>query len=125
MRVVTRLRNVGGGTMKIQTKLVNIQGCYKIPVDYLYIARNHSGIMNGFMNPPIRDFKTGEWQDSVTGDYGYFIPYDSWDISVRKIVELTDAAETRRRTLREKQKPTKGYVDGRTIRSNYTKNRPK
>jgi hypothetical protein len=88
-------------------KIVNIQGAYNIPVEYQWIARNQTGVMNGFMHAPIRDFKTGEWQDSVTGDYGYFIPYDSWETSVRKVSDLTDAAETLRSRLRARQKPEK------------------
>lgn len=88
-------------------KVVNCQGVYNIPVEYPWVARNQTGVMNGFMNPPIRDFKTGEWQDSVTGDYGYFIPFDSWDRSVRQVDELVDAVEVRKRTYREYQNPNR------------------
>lgn len=86
-------------------KTVNLQCIYKVPVEYPWIARNQNGILNGFLNPPIRDFKTGEWQDSVTGDYGFFIPYDRWDISVRKMEELTDCVERLKRMHREYQNP--------------------
>lgn len=92
---------------KMKTKLINAQGAYNIPVVYKWIARNQTGIMNGFMNPPIRDYKTGEWQDSVTGDYGFFIPYDSWEISVRKVEELVDVHDAVITRSRNKQRVLK------------------
>jgi len=104
-------------------KTINCQCCYRIPSGYPWIARNQTGVLNGFMNPPIRDFRTGEWQDSVTGDYGFFIPFDEWEKSVREVSILGDCSEITKKWHKERQKPTKGYTDGRKIRSNYTKNR--
>ena len=106
-------------------KIVNIQGTFLIPSEYKWIARNQTGIMNGFMHPPIRDYQTGEWQDSVNGEYGFFIPFDSWETSVRKVEELTDVVEVQKRVINERQKPKKGYVDGRSIESNYAGSRKK
>jgi hypothetical protein len=71
-------------------KKVNIQSVYVIPGIYPWIAMNQTGILNGFLNPPIRDRKTGEWQDSVTGDYGFFIPFDKWENMVREVKDMSD-----------------------------------
>jgi len=97
-------------------KRINCQCVYDIPSEYPWIARNNTGVLNGFLNAPIRDYRTGEWQDSVTGDYGYFIPFDEWEKSVREVSTLTDTAERMRTLYKEKQTPTKGYSDGRTAR---------
>jgi hypothetical protein len=68
----------------------NIQCFFTIPDRFTHIAMNRFGVLNGFYNPPIRDFDRGEWQDSVDGSYGELIVFDGWDHSVRKVSELTD-----------------------------------
>jgi len=105
----------------MKNKLVNIQGAFHIPVEYVWIARNQNGVMNGFMNPPIRDYKTGEWQDCVTGDYGFFIPFDGWETSLRKVVELSDPAEVQRKRHRDYQNPDRDPSAPRCKRSGKRK----
>jgi hypothetical protein len=96
-------------------KTIVSQCCYKLPAQYPWIARNHTGILNGFMNPPIRDYNSGEWQDSVTGDYGYFIPFEDWDKSVREVSTLADIVEVHRNAVRKRQTPKKKGSTDETV----------
>jgi len=57
---------------------------------YPWVAMNLDGSLHGFFNPPIRDFKIGKWQDSVTGAWGDPLPFPRWDVSVREMDRLFD-----------------------------------
>jgi len=72
-------------------KSINFQCVYLVDdSQYKYTAFNHNGELFGFVNPPVRNFELMEWVDSVTGDPGGFIPFDSWDTSLREPDQLID-----------------------------------
>lgn len=71
-------------------KKINLQCFYEIPDGWPWVAVNRNGAVNVFKNPPIRDFNTGEWQDSVDGSYGEFVTFDGWDRSVHDVRAMMD-----------------------------------
>jgi len=71
-------------------KLIQFIALYEIPVEYKYIAFNREGVLCGFTNAPVRDFKNGQWVDSVTGSTGEMILFDKWDQSCREVSTLSD-----------------------------------
>jgi hypothetical protein len=89
------------------SRKINLQQVYNIPDEYPWIAVNQSGVLNGFLNAPLRDYKTGEWIDSVTGDYGFFIPYTDWEISVRETKNLSDTRAYLKTIQKNKEKSGK------------------
>jgi hypothetical protein len=76
-------------------KRVNLQCVYDIPENrgYAWIAMNADGVLNGFENAPIRDYKLGMWQDCVTGSYGEPIPFVNWEKSVKDFSEMKDLSK--------------------------------
>jgi hypothetical protein len=86
-------------------KKINLQCVYEIPDGFPWVAINLNGAVNLFKHPPIRDFQTGEWQDSVDGSYGEFVAYESWDRSVHEVALMSDRGKInipRQRGLKNK-----------------------
>jgi len=71
-------------------KFINFQCYYGVPDTCKWVARNQDGVLVGFVNPPVRDFGLGAWQDSVTGSYGEIIPFERWDVSLKETSCLSD-----------------------------------
>ena len=75
-------------------KVVNFQCHYEVPDHIKWTCFNLDGMLIGFVNPPVRDFKQGVWQDSVTGGYGEVLPFHKWDVSLRETTDLYDTRRT-------------------------------
>ena len=78
-----------------------------IPQGFTHIATNKDGVINAFVNAPVRDFNLGVWIDSVTGDYGTLIECDTWDQSVKSLDTTIDSAETMKKVREKKIKRIK------------------
>lgn len=72
-------------------KLINLQCPYDIPDEYKFIALNKEGVLCGFRNAPIRDYRAGQWIDpSDNNSTGEMLLYDRWDQSCREVALLTN-----------------------------------
>lgn len=88
-------------------KLVNLQCVYEVPDEYKFLAFNQEGVLCGFRNAPIRDYKRGQWVDSVTNDTGEMLLYAKWDQSCREVAQLSDRRYASPPARRAKEKAEK------------------